>query len=204
MAKKKDILFISGVGNFLLFNPSSFRPAQSTTNPKTFKKPMSSDSATSFQAVDRSQTQGINDAPVDAMMHDRLDKWTAVSPSQLLATVKKGDWITYTRVKDWKVVQDNERVATTVVVDDINDHCLSLCSTPPKKNPAHSDQPRRIFHWSFSWSPDDSEELKNEALRGRFHRRHFYVRTAQPENAQQPPRKRRRVTKSEAKSSESE
>lgn len=164
---------------------------------------MSSDSASSFQPVDRAQTQGINDAPVDDLMQDRLDKWTPISPAQLLATVKKGDWITYTRVKDWKVVQDNERVATTVVVDDINDHCLSLCSTPPKKNPAHSDQPRRIFHWSFSWSPDDSEELKNEALRGRFHRRHFYVRVAQPEKIQQA-RKRRRVAKSETKSSESE
>ena len=163
---------------------------------------MSSDS-NSFQPIDRAQAQGINDAPVDAMMVDRLDKWTAISPAQLLTTIKKGDWITYTRVKDWKQVNDNERVSTTVVVDDINDHCLSLCSTPPKKNPAHTDQPRRIFHWSFSWSPDDNEETKNEALRGRFHRRHFYVRTAQPENAQ-TMRKRRRIATKERKSSESE
>lgn len=164
---------------------------------------MASDSA-SFQPVNRAQAQGINDAPVDSMMHDRLDKWTAISPAQLLTTIKKGDWITYTRVKDWKMVNDDERVATTVVVDEITDHCLSLCSTPPKKNPAHTDQPRRIFHWSFSWSPDDNEEAKNEALRGRFHRRHFYVRTAQPENTQQQARKRRRVVKTESKCSESE
>lgn len=118
----------------------------------------------------------FHEAPSDEIMADRLDKWTPISPQDLLQKASVGDWITYSKCLDWKCPQDNKRSTTCVVIKDMSPLSITFTSTPPKKKPAHDDQPRRIFEWSFSWASDSGNEQINEALRGKFHRRNFYVR----------------------------
>ena len=118
----------------------------------------------------------FHEAPSDDVMSEKLDKWTPISPQDLMQGAAVGDWVTYTKCLDWKNPQDNKRSTTCVVVKHMSPHSITFTSTPPKKKPAHDDQPRRIFEWSFSWANDSSSDQINEALRGKFHRRNFYVR----------------------------
>lgn len=135
----------------------------------------------------------FHEAPSDEIMADRLDKWTPISPHDLLQKATVGDWITYSKCLDWKNPQDDKRSTTTVVVKDISPMSITFTSTPPKKKPAHGDQPRRIFEWSFSWASDSGSEQINEALRGKFHRRNFYMRPEGSGPQQEKTSRKRKV-----------